>query len=235
MGWLVGSVYKTQPVAKTAAILTNPLMFYGFFVVSFSGTFITTTFPVLFEYDYLPDSQVLFVLYFTLKRILFVAPLVYMIFLFRSGPSKLKSFFSLRICQPLSKLSVSLITVQFLYFFYFLATRREPIRFTLETLGREFAVCVVYCFIAGNLFYFFFERPVSILFRELLEFAMRRNRPEENCKANQQTGQAIHSNDLNGRILSYQKSTDSKLENGKSNAERIDINHNHRDKKTILI
>ena len=219
MGWLIGGIYKTQPAVKTAAILTNPLMFYGFLFASICGTIFTLVFPELFQSDHLADSQVLLVLYFTLKRILYVAPLVYLIFVVRSGPSKLKRVFSMRICQPLSKLASSLITVQFLYFFYFLSTRKEPIRFTLETLLREFVVCVVYCFIAGNLFYFFFERPVSNLLRKLFEFAAQRDRPQKNHKANPQIGQAIQSNGLNGHTLLSQKSMSISL----------DINQNHSD------
>lgn len=235
VGWLVGSVYKTRPVGRTASILTNSLLFYGLFVASFACNFISLTFPELFELGILPRNDLLLQLYFSLKRLFFSAPLIYLIFVFRSGPSKVKRLFSLQIYQPLSKLCSSLITVQFLYFFYFLSTRKEPIRFTIETLCREFTVCVVYCLVGGNLFYFFFERPVTNLFRELLVVVTRGRRPDdqrENPKANtsRQIGQILQSNDFNDKILEYKNSMNTSLAD-KDNPKdlRIDINHNHSD------
>lgn len=235
LGFLVGSVYKTRPVGRTAAILTNGLLFYGLFVVSFGCNLISLIFPELFERGILPRNEVLFVLYFTLKRFFYMAPLVYLIFVFRSGPSRLKRFFSLQIYQPLSKLCPSLITIQFLYFFYFLATRKEPIRFTVETLCREFLICLVFCFAAGNLFYLFFERPVTNLFRELLKAVMEGKRPDaqEGFKANRcvsQIGQVLQANGFGGQVSAGLDSMRPGLTDDHPKDQRIDINHNHTDR-----
>lgn len=90
---------------------------------------------------------------------------------------------------------------------------------------------MIYCFFAGNLFYFFFERPVSNLFKEFLLFILKdkrqndqQNVQQDDCKTNcvSRIGPMLKSNDLKSQNLEDKMShslTDSK-------EQRIDINHN---------
>lgn len=175
MGFLTAWAYKNN---KTS-FLKNSFVYYGLYILSLLSCFVSLAFPGLFEAKILAKNDALFVTYFSIKRLLFIAPFAYIFLTFRFGPSKLKSFLSLKVHQPISKLCSSLVIVQFLYFFYFLSTRRAIVRYTIENLLREFTIALIFIFISSNGFYFFFESPLFKLIKQLLFSSTRRSNDQK--------------------------------------------------------
>lgn len=65
----------------------------------------------------------------------------------------------------MSRMSMSMVTCQFFYLWYYLGTRRDLIRLTVFDLMREGILAFFLCWFIGFLMYLFIEAPVvSVLY-----------------------------------------------------------------------
>lgn len=72
----------------------------------------------------------------------------------------------------MSRMSMSIVTCQFFYLWYYLGTRRDLIRLTIFDLLREGVLAFFVCWFIGFLMYMFIEAPfVNLLY---LVFGLRR-------------------------------------------------------------
>ena len=72
----------------------------------------------------------------------------------------------------ISRMSMSIVTCQFFYLWYYLGTRRDLIRLTIFDLLREGILAFFVCWFIGFLMYMFIEAPVVNLL--YLVFGLRR-------------------------------------------------------------
>lgn len=72
----------------------------------------------------------------------------------------------------MSRMSMSIVTCQFFYLWYYLGSRRDLIRLTIFDLLREGVLAFFICWFIGFLMYLFIEAPVVNLL--YLVFGLRR-------------------------------------------------------------
>lgn len=80
---------------------------------------------------------------------------------------------SVKFSLPWSRLNFSLITVQFTYLIYLLASTRNPFSFNPANATKEMIAAYIFVFLLGNFIFAFFENPCSNILKSYLGIKRR--------------------------------------------------------------
>lgn len=130
--------------------------------------------PDLWHYGYMDVHSGLLYAWPAISRFLFISSIFWGMYSMSFGYNRtLKRILSCRFMISISRMSMSMVTCQFFYLFYYLGSRRDLIRLTMFELIREGVLAFFVCWFIGFLMYLFIEAPVVSVLYTLLGLRRR--------------------------------------------------------------
>jgi len=156
-GWLVVSK-KEINLSK----LSTALVWIGSLTATLSAFYL----PDLWHYGFIEVNDYFLYVWPVLTRILFITVIFWATYSTSFNYNlTFKRIMSCRFMITMSRMSMSMVTCQFFYLWYYLGTRRDLIRLTIFDLMREGILAFFLCWFIGFLMYLFIEAPcVNLLY-----------------------------------------------------------------------
>ena len=136
-------------------------------------TFSTVYLPDLWHFNYISVNPVFLYVWPAISKIIFTSAIFWSVYSSAFGHNRvLKRILSCRFMISMSRMSMSIVTCQFFYLWYYLGSRRDLIRLTMFEMLREGVLAFFVCWFIGFLVHLFIEAPmVNLLY---MAFGLRR-------------------------------------------------------------